>query len=84
MASSSLDHRASDDRRVLRLPPTYPFAATRFESNEEDVDAATVEGIIAPLRGAHDAMGGDGPWFSTAFTGSTRCGPTGWAPSTGC
>ena len=72
-----ITERVKTAEYFANLPPTYPFAATRFEYSNEDVDAATVEGVIAPLRSAHDAMGGDGPWFRTAFTGSASVQPDG-------
>ena len=59
------------------LPQSYPYASTRFAEVESVPDASMVEARVAPLRVAHDAMGGDGPWFSAAFSGKPPARPDG-------
>lgn len=69
--------RVETAQYFANLPATYPFASTRFERTSNDIDEAIVMAAIEPLRAAHDAMGGDGPWFSAAFVGTAPVLPDG-------
>ena len=70
-----ITERVKTAEYFANLPPTYPFAATRFSETSTATDKAAVESLLAPLRAAHDALGGDGPWFSAAFTGAAPIRP---------